>query len=362
MESLLFTINAVLPIILCILAGYLIKLLKIFPDSFWSILNKLCFRFLLPVLLFKNIYDIESITMLGENWKAMVYGAAAIVSVFFIGLVVVMFSVKDDKQKGVVLQCIFRSNYAIIGIGLIELLASPSTLVAAKGVGAVIAAISIPVYNVLAILALTIFLKDETGKKISIKETLIKICKNPLIIGVVSGIIVLCFRALIPQVEYVTKSVVTEAGVDIIKISTKMVPKFTFRYFTNYGGSDSFIYTTIKYLAQASSPVALVALGGGFSFSAVKRLKNQIILGTLFRTMLVPGVCLTIAYFLKFDAIYFPAFIALFGTPVAVSSAPMSSEMQNDGELAGQLVVWTTLASAFTLFIIIFICRAIGII
>ena len=61
MESLLFTLNAVL--------GYIVKLLKIFPDDFWSKLNKLCFILLLPVLLFKNIYDIKSITLLGENWQ-----------------------------------------------------------------------------------------------------------------------------------------------------------------------------------------------------------------------------------------------------------------------------------------------------
>ena len=39
----------------------------------------------------------------------------------------------------------------------------------------------------------------------------------------------------------------------------------------------------------------------------------------------------------------------------------MSAEMNNDEELAGQLVVWTSISSAFTLFIIIFICSSIGV-
>ena len=76
--------------------------------------------------------------------------------------------------------------------------------------------------------------------------------------------------------------------------------------------------------------------------------------------MAVPVLCLFVAYLLKFDKPYFPALIALFGTPVAVSSAPMSAEMNNDGELAGQLVVWTTLASAFTLFAIVLVCKSAG--
>ena len=176
MESLLFTLNAVLPIILCIVVGYIVKLLKIFPDDFWSKLNKLCFRVLVPVLLFKNIYDIKSITLLGENWQALVFCSLAIVATFFIGLLVVMFTIKDNRQKGVILQCIFRSNYAIIGIGLIELLATGGDVALAKGIGSVIAALSIPIFNILAIISLTIFIKED-GKKFSIKDTLIKFVK-----------------------------------------------------------------------------------------------------------------------------------------------------------------------------------------
>ena len=338
MESLLFTLNAVLPIILCIVIGYILKLLKIFPDDFWQKLHRLCFRVLLPLLLFKNIYDTKSITMLGEYWKVLVFVTVAIISIFLIGLLIVIFTIKDDKQKGVVLQCIVRSNYAIIGIGLIELLANGNTI--AKGIGSVIAAISIPLFNIIATIALTIFIK-ENDQKISVKKILLKIIKNPLIIAVFTGIIFLCFRALIPTDEFDN-------------------PLWTIRYFNNYGGNDTFIYTTIKYLANAASPVALIALGGGFSFSAVSRLKVQIIIGTVARVLIVPVTCLLVAYLLDFDKAYFPALIALFGTPVAVSSVPMSSEMGNDSELAGQLVVWTTISSAFTLFAIILTCKSIG--
>ena len=122
-----------------------------------------------------------------------------------------------------------------------------------------------------------------------------------------------------------------------------------------------FIYTTIKWLSQCASPCALIALGGAFTFSAVARLKKQIILGTSLRIIFVPAVGLITAYLLGFDDIrYFPALIALFGTPVAVSSVPMACEMKNDDELAGQLVVWCSILSAFTLFIIILISSAIG--
>lgn len=349
MESLVFTLNAILPIIFCIVIGYVLKLLKIFPDSFWGILNKICFRVFLPLLLFKNIYDIKDISDVGTYWKVILFCVITIIVIFFLGLLVVKLTIPEDKQKGVVLQCIFRSNYAIIGIGLIELLASGNET--AKGIGAVISAVSIPLFNVLAIISLSVFIKDENGKKPNFKEILIKICKNPLIIAVLTGLVFLTIKSLIINLndyKYIGDTLVNSNGEKSL-------------VFLEYNGVG-FIYTTIKWLAQCASPVALIALGGGFTFSAIARLKKQIIIGTSIRIVIVPVSALIVAYFLGFNDIrYFPALIALFGTPVAVSSVPMSSEMGNDSELAGQLVVWTSILSALTLFIIIFVCAQIGI-
>ena len=339
MDSLIFTLNAVLPIILCIVIGYFIKLLKLFPDDFWPKLNKLCFRLLLPMLLFKNIYDIEDISKMADYWKVILFSSIIIISIFFIGLLLINFLVKDNKQKGVVLQCVFRSNFAIIGIGLIELLVSnyaESDRLMAIGIGAVLSAVSIPLFNILAIISLSIFVHED-GKKTSVKEILINICKNPLIIAVLLGIIALLIRMMIPS---------NDLGEKAFSIKNNI----------------SFIYITIKWLAQSASPVALIALGGAFSFSAVAKLKYKIIFTTAIRVIAVPTIALVLAYLLKFDRIYFPALIALFGTPVAVSSVPMAQEMGSDTELAGQLVVWTTISSAFTLFVIILICSSAGII
>ena len=341
MDSFLFTLNAVMPIILCIIVGYVVKSFKLFPDNFWPFLNKLCFRVLLPVLLFKNIYDIEDISLMSDYWKVLLYITLAIIIIFGIGLFIVFLAIKDPKQKGVILQCIVRSNYAIIGIGLISLLASNFDTQEANmavAVGAVISAVSIPLFNILAIISLSIFVHED-GKKVSVKDVLIKICKNPLIIAVLLGIVVLIIRLAIPY--------------EVID-GTK---KYAFKISDNI----PFLYTTISWLARSASPIALIALGGGFSFSAIARLKFQITIGTVMRIVVVPVCALLIAYRLGFDKIYFPALIALFGTPVAVSSVPMTQEINSDTELAGQLVVWTSILSSITLFLIILVCSLVGI-
>ena len=90
---------------------------------------------------------------------------------------------------------------------------------------------------------------------------------------------------------------------------------------------------------------------------ATKPVKTPIIKGFV----MIPFSIFLISFYFILDAqfgsatIYFPALIALFSTPVAVSSAPMAVEMGQDGELAGQLVVWTSLFSILSLFIIIMI-------
>ena len=58
MESLIFSVNAVLPIVLIVALGYAIKRLGIISETVAAGLNKLVFRVLLPCTLFLNIYKI----------------------------------------------------------------------------------------------------------------------------------------------------------------------------------------------------------------------------------------------------------------------------------------------------------------
>jgi malate permease and related proteins len=360
-DDLLFTCNAVLPIILLILLGYFLKRIHLLPDGFWKMANKLCFRVALPVMLFYNIYNVKSIKDIANQWQIVLYSVIIILIAFIVGLICVILFSKDPKQKGVILQCVFRSNFAIIGVSLAESLANGSNEPVA--LAAVISAISIPLYNVLAIVSLSIFIKNEDGTSVSPKEIIIKICKNPLIIGVFTGIIFLAFRQAIPHHTEITYALVdsTNPLSEVEKIETTV-------YAFSIKDDLPFIYTTLTWIKNIASPLALIALGGDFVFSAIGRLKWQIIAGVVSRTILVPILGLVPLYFINKqtgwfgdNAFIYPALIALFGTPVAVSSAPMAAEMGNDDELAGQLVVWTSIISAFTLFIIVLIARMAGI-
>ena len=70
--------------------------------------------------------------------------------------------------------------------------------------------------------------------------------------------------------------------------------------------------------------------------------------------MLVPAVLLTIAYFLGFRGAEFSALMIAFGSPCAVSSYTMAAQMGGDEDLAGQLVMSTTVLCSVTMFLMIF--------
>ena len=99
-------------------------------------------------------------------------------------------------------------------------------------------------------------------------------------------------------------------------------------------------------------------------FSAVAEHKKEIVWGTMMRTFFAPLLGLGVAYLFfrdTFGGAHFASFVAVFATPIAVSSVPMAQEMKGDTTLAGQLVVWTTIMSALSVFVSSFLLRMAGV-
>lgn len=326
-----------LPIILLIVLGYYLKRKKLYNDEFLRYGNRFVFQIALPALLFYNVYSIESFQDI--QWSVVIYGCGMTILIFLVGINFVCLHTKDVRKRGVLLQCIFRSNFAIIGIPLAESIGGSAGVKTA----AVLSAFSIPTYNMLAVIALSMFQTEGMDKKEAIRQVGMKIYKNPLIRGVFLGLLCLVVRNLLPKDATTGKCVVT---------LQENLP---------------FLYKAIKNVGAIASPFALIVLGGNFHFEEVKGLAKDIVYGTVWRVVLTPAITLSIAVLLSsqtslfhFTNAEYPAFVALFGSPVAVASAIMAGEMNGDDELARQLVVWTSICSMFTIFITVVIMRGIG--
>ena len=88
MESLIVSINAVLPVFLMIALGYLLRRIKLVDDDLVSRVNKLVFRVFLPIMLFNNIYtsDLKSVF----NPKLVIFAPLSIIVIFTIATIFVV--------------------------------------------------------------------------------------------------------------------------------------------------------------------------------------------------------------------------------------------------------------------------------
>ena len=329
-------LNAVVPIILLIALGYLLRQKGFLTDGFLQVGNKLVFKLMLPCMLFVNVYSIPSLADI--RWDITVYSSAAIGLIFCLGLFSAIRVTSVPQRRGVILQCCFRSNFVIIGLPLAASLGGSE----AEAVAAVLSAVTVPLFNVLAVVALSIFVERKASPAQTAKHVLHDICVNPLIIAVALGLGCLTVRWL----------------------QARLFHHVIFRLDTQ----AAFLFDALITLKNGTTPVALMVLGGQFTFSAVRELKKEIIVATLWRVILSPiigiggAVALTHLGILSCTGSDYPALIALFGSPVAVSSAIMAKGMGGDEQLATQLVVWTTLFSAITVFLTVCILMATGLI
>ena len=325
-NSFIFAINAVSPILMTVVVGYFLKKVGLMNGDLAKSINKLVFRVFLPVMLFNNIYKISDLGSFSPGY--IIYSLVAIAVIFGLCLAFVIFFTKDQKKRAALLQGSFRANYALIGIPLAEALFGTEGV----AVASILSAFTIPTFNIFAVISLSIF--REGAEKPSVKKILIGIVKNPLIQGVAAGAFALLIRA-----------VFVEFGVEFRLSDVEPV------------------YKVITWLTNLATPLSLLVLGAQFEFSAVSDLKREIISGVVIRNVLIPVFGLGVAYiFCKgFGGAEFAALVAVFATPIAVSSVPMAQEMGADSTLAGQLVVWSTIASTFSVFFSSLILHSLGV-
>ncbi len=332
LDTLRFSFNAVAPILLLTALGYLLRRVGMFNENFLTVANRFVFRIGLPVMLFCNVYQIESLAAI--RWGFVLLATLTVILLFFLGLGLAHFLAPDRRQKGVIIQCTFRSNFAVIGLPLATSMGGSGGTAAAS----LLSAFTIPVFNVLAVIALSLY----TGaQRPSVRKILRDIAHNPLIWGVLLGLAVLVLRALLPR------------GADSL-------PVFSL------SGDLPWAFSVLTRISALASPLAMLVLGGQFNFRAIHSMRRQLCLGVLARTVLAPVAGLAIALLFQrtglmaFSAGEIAGLAALYGSPVAVSSAIMAGQMDNDEQLAGQLVVWTSIISLLTLFLLIFALRQLG--
>lgn len=313
MENFLYSINATMPVFLVMVLGWWLKRIKFLTNDFVSVADKLVFKVALPVLVFQDIASAN----LSKDFDLKFVLFCFFGTCIFFGLTWLFaeLCIKDKTMIGSFVQGSFRGSAAILGIAFAKNIYGDAGLVPMMIVA------SIPLFNIFSVIVLTRSANaGETDRKALVKKTLKGIITNPIIIGIFAGIPFALLEVSFPVI--------------LDKAMTSV--------------------------ANLSTPLALIAIGAGFSTGAALEKWRPTLVASIVKLIAIPGCFLPLAISMGFRNEELVALLILTGAPTTVSSYIMAKNMGNDSILASGIVVTTTLFSSVTLTLIIFLLKSFG--
>ena len=301
MENLIFCLNATIPIFLTLMLGLFFRKIGLFDDTFVSRLNKFVFNAALPALLFLDIAKSDFYSV----WNTKFVLFCFFVTLISIGISTgLSYLLKPRNIQGEFIQASYRSSAAILGIAIIQNLYGNAGMAPLMIIG------SVPLYNVMAVIVLSFFHPERKAiDKAVWMKTLKGIVTNPIIIGIVAGLIWSACK--IPMPAILNKTV------------------------TSIGGM--------------STPMGLMAMGATFDFRKALGKIKPAVTATIMKLIVFVAIFLPIAVKLGFRQEELIAILVMLGSATTVSSFVMAKNMGHEGVLSSSVVMLTTLFSAFTL-------------
>lgn len=313
LDNLIFSLNATIPIFLMMVAGYILKKIKMLDEHSTNVVNKLVFRVFLPALLFSDLAKEDFVAI--WDTKFVVFCAFATIISIFVAAGFSMFD-KDRADRGEIIQASYRSAAATLGIAFMTNIYDNTAMIALMIIG------SVPIYNIVAVLVLSVTSPEDahmSHREIFIK-TLKNLVTNPIILSIVAGLIWSLLK--IPEPKIMAKS--------------------------------------IGYLANVASPLALIALGAAFEFKDVREKKGPLLLIIFNKLILFCVLFLPVGVYLGFRDEMMVSALVMLGSATTSSSYIMAKNMGHKGVISSSAVMLTTLLSSFTLTVWLFILRTLG--
>lgn len=311
-EDFIFSINVVLPLFLCCITGYVARRCYLVSEAFVTECSHVVFYIAIPSNIFLSISGSKSGKVL--NMNLLIFVLTAILLVSFVLVLINGALIKDGKIAATMALCMFRSNFAMLGIPLaISLMgqagASPTM---------VMVPFATILYTILSVGILVMTSGKSKGSKGEIMWNAWKeVIKNPLIIASLASIFTALFYIKLPP----------------------------------------FVNGTIENFADMSAGLALFMLGAQLNMQeATERLVYTVPV-VLVRLILVPILVVGAAVLLGFRGSDLACVFIIFSAPTAINSYILADRMGGDGNLAGDAVLLTSFMAVITLTAGIFIMR-----
>lgn len=318
MENLLFSINATFPIFLLMVLGYVFNKIGLMDEKAASWMNKFVFKVALPLLLFQDLAEQDFAGTWNGKFVLFCF-LATLISIAIITLFSILV-VKDKSIRGEFIQGSYRSSAALLGLAFIHNIYGE----ASTGMAPLMILGSVPIYNIFAVIILTLSAKNESSgnKKGLVRKTLFGIVKNPIIIGILIGLLWSLLK--IPE------------------------PKL--------------VKTTVEDIAALATPLGLMSMGATFDYKkALGNLKVALV-ASFIKLFVLVAVFMPLAVILGFAGEQVIAILVMLGSATTVSSYIMAKSMGHEGTLTSSVVMLTTFGCSFSLTFWIYVFRTLGIV
>lgn len=316
MDSFLFSIRATAPVFLMMVLGYVLRQLGLLDPHFCKVCDKFVFTAALPAMLFRDM----AATHLRETFDLpyILFCAGVTTVVFFSLWGLARHFLRDKSLVGEFVQVSYRSSAAILGCAIIQGIYGGTGMAPLMIIG------SVPLFNIYAVLVLTIEGPTASGSLgHRLRHAGKGIVTNPIILGILLGVIpsLLGLNAFPPILD-----------------------------------------STLDLLARVATPLALLSLGAGFQGRQALGKLRLSALAAFIKLLLLPALFLPLAAVLGFTDSKLVALIVMLGSTSTPTCYIMARSMGHEGTLTASVVVLTTVCSAFSLTLWIFLGRQFGLI
>jgi predicted permease len=287
---------AILPVFFLILIGYTLRRLAFLADSFWPAVEKLTYYILFPALL------VHGLAGSGGEIRYLALVAGLFISVLLLCLLLLLINMRagwSAQVFGSVLQGAIRPN-TYIGLSLAVPLLGKNW----PTLSGVCLLTLIPLVNFLSVAAL-LRCTDKGGKG----RLFLELVKNPLIFACVVGLLCNGLTLKIP------------------------VP----------------VDRCLELTGRAALPLGLMAVGAGIRFGGVSKALGAVLLSSLGHLIVLPLLAFFFTRLFHGTGQEMTAAVLFTAIPVAISSYILSRQMGGDEQLMARIITLQTLASLFTI-------------
>ena len=316
MSDFIFSVNVTFPIFLVMVIGWVLHQIGMLDEHFVTVANRFNFKVTLPFMLFRDISGVDIRAVFDIRY--VLFCALVSTACFWIIWGGVKLFLKDQSMRGAFVQASFRSSAAVMGLAFIQ------NMYGSSAMGPLMIVSAVPLYNIFSVIVLTFegAHSGEVDPKQKVKDACINIAKNPIILGILAGL------------------VVGLLGIDFPVIVDK----------------------TVNSVAQMATPLALITIGAGFEGRKALAKIRPTIAASMIKLVVQPLIFLPVAAWMGFRGEQMIAILIMLASPTTPSCYIMAKNMDNDGVLTASVIVMTTLLAAFTLTGWIFILKTVGLI